>query len=105
MGEPGTSEPSSSTTVDSGGGGGSGGGPGGAHGKYDLDSLDPAVVANMTADEIKTFLNTGRTGRRNALPDVSQPDVITTSTAGIAEALESLSVQSGMYTHIYMKSK
>lgn len=60
-----------------------------------LEDLDPEMVAGMTADELKKFVETGRTGRRNALPDVNSPDVITTSTAGVAEALQSLSVQSG----------
>lgn len=54
--------------------------------------------AGMTADELKKFIDTGRTGRRNALPDVNQPDSLTTSTAGVAEALDALSVsQSGNY--------
>jgi hypothetical protein len=63
-----------------------------------LDDLDPEVVAGMTADELKKFIDTGRTGRRNALPDVSQPGIATTSSAGMAEALQSLSVQSGNFS-------
>lgn len=72
---------------------------GGAVGGGDprLESIDPELVARMTEDEIKKFIDTGRTGRRNALPDVNQPDNVTTSTAGMAEALESLSV--GKYLH------
>lgn len=54
--------------------------------------LDPAVVASMTADELKRFIETGRTGRRNALPDVSEAGAITTTTAGVAEAFETLNV-------------
>jgi uncharacterized protein (DUF39 family) len=63
--------------------------------------LDPELVAGMTADELKKFVETGRTGRRNALSDVNQPDIVTTSTAGVAEALESLSVQSGNSSDFY----
>ncbi|CAL8071971.1 unnamed protein product [Orchesella dallaii] len=93
MGEPGTS----------GGEGGSGGGNSGASsssaaeagaGGIDCSAagLDPAVVASMTADELKKFIETGRTGRRNALHDVSEGGAITTSTASVTEALESLNV-------------
>ncbi|CAG7728268.1 unnamed protein product [Allacma fusca] len=96
MGEPG----SGSTSSDPAGGSGSGGGGGSGdekvspeHHRWNPDTLDPAVVAAMTADELKKFIDTGRTGRRNALPDVSAPDAVTTSTAGVAEAMESLSMQ------------
>jgi len=64
-------------------------------GGTDNDTLDPTKVASMTADELKKFIDTGRTGRRNAVPDVSQHDAATSSTAGMAEAMETLSVQSG----------
>lgn len=96
MGEPGTSgdgggssgEASSSTTA------GAEGGASGTSGEgyCSTAGLDPAVVASMTADELKKFIETGRTGRRNALHDVTEHGVITTSTSGVAEALESLSV-------------
>jgi len=76
--------------------GGGGGGSGSQEGEpRSLEDLDPEVVAGMTADELKKFIDTGRSGRRNALPDVTQPEIVTASTAGVAEALESLSVQSG----------
>lgn len=82
MGEPSTSS-------------GGGGAAGGSSEEQRLEDLDPEVVAGMTADELKKFIDTGRTGRRNALSDVSQPD---TSTAGMAEAMESMSVQSGNFS-------
>lgn len=69
-------------------------------------NLDPAVVASMTADELKKFIETGRTGRRNALPDVTEAGVITTTTAGVAEALESLSVGGKLfYVQVYFLSE
>lgn len=111
MGEPGTSgdgggssgEASSSTPA--GAEGGAAGGSGGAGACCSTADLDPAVVASMTADELKKFIETGRTGRRNALPDVSEHGVITTSTSGVAEALESLSVGgSGKNNHINIKT-
>jgi len=50
------------------------------------------AAAGMTADELKQFIDTGRTGRRNALHDVTSPQAASTSAAGVAEAMESLSV-------------
>lgn len=99
MGEPGTSgdggsgDTSSSTSSASAGAeGGCTGGSGGAEGGVCTVDLDPAVVASMTADELKKFIETGRTGRRNALSDVTEHGVVSTSTAGVAEAMESLNV-------------
>ncbi len=79
MGEPGSSAGSSSC----------GGAEGGAGVAMEPD------LSTMTADELKRFIDTGRTGRRNALPDVSEQGAISTSTAGMAEAMNSLSFQSG----------
>jgi len=89
MDEPGTSDRPNSPVASS-----SKAGPSRAPGDLEnLDLSDPAVLASLTADELKKFIDTGRTGRRNALPDVSQPEAQTTSTAGVAEALGALNVQ------------
>lgn len=81
MGEPGTSS-------------GAGKNPGAneTQGGKKIEDIDPS---NMTADELKLFIDTGRTGRRNALPNVKEEGVITTSTADVSEALNALSFKSG----------
>jgi len=87
MGEPGTSSAAGSTQSGASSSSGDSGGGGGT--KLDMDP------STMTADELKQFIDTGRTGRRNALPDVTEEGVITTSTADVSDALSSLSFQSG----------
>ncbi len=56
-----------------------------------VDMSDPAI-AGMTADELKKFVETGRAGRRNAVPDVSQ-EAGAASASTVAEALGALSVK------------
>lgn len=40
--------------------------------------------------EVQSFVRTGRTGRRNAMPDVLSEKQGQTTTAGLAEVLDSL---------------
>ncbi|KAH9513630.1 hypothetical protein Btru_041646 [Bulinus truncatus] len=41
---------------------------------------------------VEDFLNTGRTGRRNAVPDISEVKIGTMSTAGMDAAFDKLNV-------------
>lgn len=62
-----------------------------------MDNKNPAVdeangKINATADERNDFFNTGRIGRRNALPDILG-NHCTTSTAELPLLLDSLSTK------------
>lgn len=78
------SSSTSAETLDSGGGGGGGG-----------------VSAGGTAvslDNNSEFYNTGRVGRRNALPDILNHHHSTTSTADLPDKLSALSTTGNTYT-------
>ena len=55
--------------------------------KPNIQPLDKMAECNV---EIQNFISTGRTGRRNAMPDVLSEKHGQVSTAGIAEVLDSL---------------
>ena len=43
---------------------------------------------------VQDFVRAGRTGRRNALPDITSAQYTQVSTAGLSEVLESFSINS-----------
>lgn len=51
----------------------------------DQDTMDPSMA-------VEDFINTGRTGRRNAIPDISDPHIGTISTAGVDFSFDKLSM-------------
>jgi len=51
----------------------------------------PYSMTNPSDAELEGFVATGRTGRRNALPDILDDNVTKTSTADLPEGLDKLS--------------
>ena len=55
-------------------------------------------MTNPGDTDIEGFVATGRTGRRNALPDILDDVVTKTSTSGLPADLDKLSFSNGMST-------
>ena len=51
--------------------------------------------SNSNQEQNKEFLETGRTGRRNAMPDIMHPQGAEVTTAGLPERLAQLATEDG----------
>ena len=51
-------------------------------------------MAECQVANFDNFVNTGRTGRRNALPDIMAPGHLQVSAAGLPEEMENFSLNS-----------
>ncbi|XP_054156510.1 cAMP-dependent protein kinase inhibitor alpha-like [Oppia nitens] len=79
------SEPSTSTAnIINSGGSGSGGG------NCDQTIASGGNQTQVTAESVDDFLNTGRTGRRNAMPDILEEKSCQLSTSDLPQELEKL---------------
>lgn len=58
-------------------------------------STDTAAEMDVGGVSVEDFIATGRTGRRNAMPDILDSQHASVSTGGLAEGMEKLNCSDG----------